>query len=41
MDHNMESVRVETPANINEEMDKIIKSLVEKKQQRGLKQLER
>ncbi|XP_043677424.1 uncharacterized protein LOC122633525 isoform X1 [Vespula pensylvanica] len=35
MDHNMESVRVETPANINEEMDKILTNLVEKKQQRG------
>ncbi|KAI4502938.1 hypothetical protein M0802_001982 [Mischocyttarus mexicanus] len=43
MDHNMESVRVETPDDINEEMDKILKNLINNKQQRGkpLKHLNR
>ncbi|KAK2576729.1 hypothetical protein KPH14_005383 [Odynerus spinipes] len=35
MDHNMESVVVETPANVHEEVDKILTSLVDGKQQRG------
>ncbi|XP_043504060.1 uncharacterized protein LOC122525378 isoform X2 [Polistes fuscatus] len=35
MDHNMESVRVETPDDINEEMNKILRNLMDNKQQRG------
>lgn len=34
MDHNMESVIVETPANVHEEVDKILASLIDDKQQR-------
>ncbi|KAI4486599.1 hypothetical protein M0804_005969 [Polistes exclamans] len=43
MDHNMESVRVETPDDINEEMNKILRNLMDNKQQRGkpLKHLNR
>ncbi|XP_015175054.1 PREDICTED: uncharacterized protein LOC107065666 [Polistes dominula] len=43
MDHNMESVRVETPDDINEEMNKILRNLMDNKEQRGksLKHLNR